>query len=91
MEPSRQRRKPAAVRLLRLQVRIDLEHGCLSRVGVVRCHVEVSVSDLLLVQWSPFRYSVSEYDREVSIKKTSCPSRGCCSKKRNFDTCENEL
>jgi hypothetical protein len=91
MEPPSQRREPAAVRLLKLRVRIALGHECLSRVGVVRCHVDVSVTGLLLVQWSPFKCSVSEYDREVSIKKNSCPSRGCCAKKRNFDTCETEL
>ena len=44
-------------------------YGYLSVVSVVFCQVQVSVTDLLLVQGSPTECDVSEYDLETSKRK----------------------
>ena len=47
--------------------------GYLSLVSIVFCQVEVSASDLSLVQMSPTECGVSEYDREVLILRRTGP------------------
>jgi hypothetical protein len=49
-------------------------HGCLY---LVCCQVEVPPSGWSLVQRSPTEYGVYEYEREVSIMRTPCPTSGC--------------
>ena len=52
-------------------------YGCLSVVSVVFSWVEVSATDLSLVQRSPTKRGVSEYDREASIIRRPWPTRDC--------------
>jgi hypothetical protein len=52
----------AAVRLLRLRVRIRRWHGCLSVVSVVCCQLQVSVTG-----WSPVQRSPTECGVSVSM------------------------
>jgi hypothetical protein len=79
------RRESAAARFLELWVRIPPGHGCLSLVGVVCCHVQVSVPGRSLVEGSPTECGVSECDREASITWRPWPTGGCCAiGKRNF-------
>ena len=61
------------------------QHGCLSRVSVVSCQVDVSASSWSLAQRSPTERGVSECDREASIEKRPCPTGGCeaIEKKKN--------
>jgi hypothetical protein len=49
-------------------------HGCVSVVIVVCCHVEVSAEDRSLVQRSPDKCGVSEYDLETSPARRSIPT-----------------
>jgi len=49
----------------------------MSLVSVVYCQVEVSASDWSLVQRSYTERGVSECDREASIMRRHCPTRGC--------------
>jgi hypothetical protein len=58
-------------------------HGFLSLVSAVCCKVEVSASNLSLIQSSPTECGVSECDREASIMKKPWPTRGSSSMKRN--------
>jgi len=53
-------------------------HGRLSVVSVVCCQVVDYASGRSLVQTSPTECAVSECDREVSITRSPCPTRGCC-------------
>jgi len=50
-------------------------HGCLSRVSVVSCQVEVSATDRSRAQRSPTKCGVSGCGREVSIMRRSWPCR----------------
>jgi hypothetical protein len=52
------------------------EHGCLSLVGVVCYHIELSASGLSLVQRSPTEFGVSDCDCEASIMRRPWPSTG---------------
>jgi hypothetical protein len=56
-------------RLLRLWVRILPGHGCLSLLNVVCCQVEVSASNWSFIHRSLTECGVSEYDREVSMRR----------------------
>jgi hypothetical protein len=53
------------------------EHGCLSRVSVVCCHVEISATGLSLAQRSLTKCDVSECESETSITRRLWPTRGC--------------
>jgi hypothetical protein len=46
-------------------------------VSGVCCQEEVSASGWLLVQRNPTEGSVSNCDRETSIMRRFCPTRGC--------------
>jgi hypothetical protein len=48
----------------------------------VCCQVEVSALGQSLVQWSSTDCGVSECDREASIMRRPCPTRGCCATKK---------
>jgi hypothetical protein len=69
------RRRFAAIRLLRLRVRI-LPVTWMP-VSCECCQVEVSASGWSLVQRSPTECGVSVCDREASRIKTLWPTRGC--------------
>jgi len=70
------KRGSAVASLLRLWVRIPPRAECLSLSSVVFCQVEVSASDLSLVQRSPTEGGVSECDREAYIKRKPWSIRG---------------
>ena len=59
----------APARLLVLRVRMPPGHGCLPLVNVVCCQVEVSVTGQSIVQRSPTKCGVSEFDRGTSQKR----------------------
>ena len=63
------RRGSAATPLLVLRVRIPRGHGCLPLVSVVCCQVEVAVTGRSIVQRSPTKCGVSEFDRETSQRR----------------------
>jgi hypothetical protein len=71
------KRGSTAARLLGLWSRIPLAAG-MRVYCVVYCQVEVSASSWSLVLKNPTECSTSECDREVSIMRRSCPTRGCC-------------
>jgi hypothetical protein len=50
-------------------------HGCLSLVSDVFCQVEVSASRLSLLQRSPTKCGVSEWDHESSTLRRPWPKR----------------
>ena len=54
-----------------------LGHGCLSLVSVVCYQVEAYASGWLLLQGSPTECGVSEYDRDLLIKRRPWPIRDC--------------
>jgi hypothetical protein len=56
---------------------------CLSLVSAVCCQVEVSATSWSLVQRSPTKCGVSEYDREASIMRRRRPPRGCRAIEKN--------
>ena len=73
-------------RLLGFRVRIPPGTSLLI---VVLCQVEVSASGWSLIQRSPTECGVSECDREASIMRRPCPTRGWCAmggKNRNCAT-----
>jgi hypothetical protein len=70
------RRGSAAARLLVLRVRIPPVAWIF--VCCVCCQVEVSASGWSLVQRNPTEFGMSECDRETSIMRRPCPTRGCC-------------
>ena len=74
-----------AARLLGLRVRIPAgwggEHGNLSVVSVVFCHVKVSATGRSLVQRSPTDCGVSECNREASTIMKPWLTKGCQAKK----------
>jgi hypothetical protein len=82
--PRNRRRGSAAVRLLRLWVRIPLRHWYLSLVGVVCCQVEVRASGWSLVQRNPTECGVFECDREASIMRRPWPTGGCCTMEKEI-------
>jgi hypothetical protein len=51
------------------------EHGCLSVVSIVCCRVDVSASDLSLIQRSLTKCDVSECDIENSMMRRPRPAR----------------
>ena len=53
------------------------EHGCLSFVNVVCCHVEVCVSGWSLAHRSPIEFGFSECDREASNMTRPWPTGVC--------------
>ena len=55
----------------------------LSFVIVVCCQVDVYRLDWSLLQRSPTECDVSECDREASIMRRPCPTRGCCAMEKN--------
>jgi hypothetical protein len=62
--------------------------GCISRVSVVCCHIEVSATGLSLAQRGPTVCDVSEYESETSISRRPWPTGGCCAiKKLETKTC----
>jgi hypothetical protein len=63
--------------LLGLRIRNTRGHGCLSLVSVVCCQVEVSAMGWSLIQRSSNECGSSERDRESSITKRPCSTRGC--------------
>jgi hypothetical protein len=75
-------RRSAVPRLLGLRARTPPGHGCLSRVSVVCCQVEVSASDWPLVQRSPTDCGVSECDHESSKIMRTSPSRAVAPRKK---------
>jgi len=62
-------------------------HGSLSVVSVVCCQVFDYASGRSFVKRSPTECGVSERDREVSITRRPCPTRGCCTIKKNRQIC----
>jgi hypothetical protein len=52
-------------------------HGCLSRVSVVSCQVEISATRPSLMQRNPSACGTSEYDSEPSVMKRPWPTKGC--------------
>jgi hypothetical protein len=48
----------------------------------VCCQVEGFATGRSLVQRSPIECSVSECDREASIIRKPCPTRGCCAARK---------
>jgi hypothetical protein len=62
-------------------------HGCLSRVSVVCCQVEVSARGRSLVRRSRTECGVSDCNHEASIVRRPWPIRGCCamSKKLHYE------
>jgi hypothetical protein len=52
-------------------------HGCLSLVRFLYCQVEVSATDLSLVQRSTIECGVSECDLETSKRRPPGPLLGC--------------
>jgi hypothetical protein len=67
-------------------------HRCPSLVSAVCCQVEASASDRSFVQSSPTKCGVlSECDREASIMRRPCPTRGCCAMGWGETTLKSDL
>ena len=73
------RRRSAAACLLGLQVPIPPVYGCPSRVSVMWCQVEISVSGWSLIQRCPTECCGSECDDEASTMRRPWPFGDCCS------------
>jgi len=57
---------------------------CFFFVSVVCCQVEVSTSGWSLAQKSPTECNVPECNREVSIRRSLWPTKGCHAMKINI-------
>ena len=68
--------------LLGLWVRIPPGHGCLSRLSVVCCQIEVSASGWSLVQRIPT--DCLERDHESSKMRRPWPTGGCCKQRQKL-------